>query len=338
MNNNIILDVKNLNVQFFYDEGIVKAVNCVNYQLKEGSSIGIVGESGCGKTVSTYAILNILSSAGKIVEGNIEYTYKDGSVVDLSKLKPDSKKMRSVRGKEISMIFQEPMTAFSPVHRIYDQILEVIKLHRNISESDAREVIVDLLGKVGIPDPGKRVDDYPFQFSGGMRQRAMIAMALASNPRVLIADEPTTALDVTIQAQVLQLIKKLQKSLNLSLILITHDFGVIAHMVEEIYVMYLGRVVEKGPVKEIFYNPKHPYTRDLLRSIPKIKGSKGRISSIRGSVPDSYSLPSGCPFHTRCNDYLGKICSKVVPETIDINENHSVSCHKFSEGKDKENE
>lgn len=330
---NIILDVNNLKVRFFYEEGTVKAANGVSYRLKEGSSIGIVGESGCGKTVSTYAILNILSSAGKIVEGSIEYTLKNGTVVDLSKLKAESEEIRSIRGKEISMIFQEPMTAFSPVHTIYSQILEGVMLHQDLTKEKAREQIIDLMEKVGIPDPDKRVDDYPFQFSGGMRQRAMIAMALACNPRVLIADEPTTALDVTIQAQVLQLIKEMQEDMNLSLILITHDLGVIAHMVEEVYIMYLGRVVESGPVQEIFYNPKHPYTRDLLNSIPNIKGNKGKISSIEGSVPDSYSLPPGCSFHTRCSDYLGKICSTKVPASTEINKKHCVFCHKYSEGK-----
>jgi len=326
---NIILDVNNLKVRFYYSEGIVKAVNGVSYRLKKGSSIGIVGESGCGKTVSTYAVLNILSSAGKVVEGEIKYTKSDGTVVNLAELAPESREMRNIRGKEISMIFQEPMTAFSPVHTIYNQISEAILLHQDISKQEARERVIELLGQVGIPDPARRVDDYPFQFSGGMRQRAMIAMALASNPRILIADEPTTALDVTIQAQVLRLIKKMQKEYDLSLILITHDLGVIAHMVEEVYVMYLGRVVESGPVKVIFNDPRHPYTRDLLKSIPRIRGNKGKIASIEGSVPDSYHLPPGCAFHPRCRDYPGDICSRELPERTEIGEGHFVSCFKY---------
>ena len=327
---NIILDVNDLNVRFYQDEGIVKATNGVSYQVNEGKSVGIVGESGCGKTVSTYAVLNILPPSGEITEGQINYRKPDGSFIDITELDPDGEEMYKIRGRQISMIFQEPMTAFSPVHTIYNQIAEAILVHQDISEKEAKERVVELLGHVGISNPSKRLNDYPFQFSGGMRQRAMIAMALASNPRILIADEPTTALDVTIQAQVLQLIKEMQDDFNLSLVLITHDLGVIAHMVDEVYVMYLGQVMESGPVKGIYHNTKHPYTRDLLLSIPKIQGNEGKIASIEGSVPDTYSLPSGCPFHTRCRDYLGDICSKKTPKSVKVADDHYVSCFKYS--------
>lgn len=330
MEKDTILEVNDLEVNFYHDEGIVRANNCVSYRLQQGKSIGIVGESGCGKTVSTYAVLNILPPAGKIEGGEIKYRTNSGDVIDLAGLDSESKEMRNVRGNQISMIFQEPMTAFSPVHTIYNQISEAILLHRDISKEEARERVVNLLDRVGIANAGKRVDDYPFQFSGGMRQRAMIAMALACNPRILIADEPTTALDVTIQAQVLNLIQEMQDEFDLSLVLITHDLGVIAHMVDEVFVMYLGRIVERGPVRDIYKNPLHPYTRDLLRSIPRPGAGKEEISSIKGSVPDSYTLPSGCSFHPRCSDFSGATCRKKIPVEKEIEAGHYVSCHKYA--------
>lgn len=331
--NNKILEMKDLKVRFYYDIGTVKAVNGVNLSVNKGKSIGIVGESGCGKTITTYSILNLLPRSGKITAGEIKYKKRNDQVIDLTKLDPEGSEMRMIRGGEISMIFQEPMTAFSPVHTIGNQICEAILIHQDLEKQGARERAIELLNLVGISNPEQRVDEYPFQFSGGMRQRAMIAMALACDPQLVIADEPTSALDVTIQAQVLKLIKDMQNDLNLSLIMITHDLGVIAHMTEEVYVMYLGRVVENGPVGDIFENPGHPYTQDLLKSIPKMSGVEGKLSSIEGSVPDTYSLPSGCAFHTRCQKIIGDLCYEKLPPMTEINPGHQASCFHCKEAR-----
>lgn len=326
----LILDVKNLVVKFFTDEGIVNAVNGVDFKVWAGKSIGILGESGCGKTITAYSVLKILPRAAKIVSGEINFKRKDGIMRDLTKLEDDGKEIRGIRGKEIAMIFQEPMAAFSLVHTICNQISESLIIHQNMDKISARKRTIELLDLVGIPKPQTTVDSYPFQLSGGMRQRAMIAMALACHPRILIADEPTTALDVTIQAQVLLLMKSMQKEFNLSLILITHNLGVIAHMVDYIYIMYLGRVVEEGSVMDIFDNPSHPYTKALFRSIPKLSGNKEKIHSIEGSVPDTYVLPSGCTFHPRCKEIIGEQCRLKIPAKIKIKEGHYVSCFKYS--------
>ncbi len=329
--NNIILEVRNLDVKFFQDIGTVNAVNGATFQLPEGKSIGIVGESGCGKTITAYSTIGLLPPGGKITNGEILYTQRDGSVVDTAQLRKDGKEIRSIRGRDISMIFQEPMTALSPVHTIYNQLSEMIRLHLDLNEKEIRERSIELLQMVGIPAADKRIDEYVFQLSGGMRQRVMIAMALASYPRILIADEPTTALDVTIQAQVLKVIKDLQEKLSLSLILITHDLGVVAHMVDYVYVMYLGRMVESGPVDQLLVEPLHPYTKGLLRSIPRVRGERqDRIDSIPGTVPDAYFLPQGCPFHSRCNELVGEICKKEAPERVCVGSEHYVSCHIYS--------
>jgi peptide/nickel transport system ATP-binding protein len=333
-----ILKITDLNVKFFQDEGIINAVNGVNLKINEGKSIGIIGESGCGKSVTAYSILRLLPSTGKIISGEINYKMRDGKVCDLSKINPNSEEMRNIRGGEISLIFQEPMTAFSPVHKIGDQICEAILLHQKINKRAARERALELLRLVGISNPSTRLDTYSFQLSGGMCQRAMIAMALSSNPRLLIADEPTTAVDVTIQAQVLRLIKDVQRDFNLSLIMITHNLGVIAHMVDYVYVMYLGQVVEAGPVFEIFDNPIHPYTRGLLKSIPKLRNDEGRLASIKGSVPDAYHLPTGCFFHSRCQSIVGEACFKQLPETKELIPNHYVRCHLYAKGEVREND
>lgn len=336
--NDYILNIKNLKVSFQTDEGTVKAVNGVNLAIKKGQSVGIVGESGCGKSVTSYSILRLLAKNAQLDSGEILFSRKNGDVLDLSKIDCNSKVIRKIRGAEISMIFQEPMTAFSPVHTIGNQIGEVIKLHQDLKNNAARDRAVELLKHVGISNPDKCVDDYPFQLSGGMRQRAMIAMALACNPRLLVADEPTTALDVTIQAQVLKLIKKMENELDLSLMLITHDLGVIANMVDYVYVMYLGRVVEEGTVEEIFFNPLHPYTKDLLKSIPKVTGNTGKLSTIEGFVPDTYNLPSGCPFHTRCQQVIGRKCSNELPASEKITEQHKVCCFKYLSNEVKKDE
>jgi len=326
-----ILEVKDLKVRFYQDEGIVRAVNGVSFRLHSGKSIGIVGESGCGKTMTAYSVLRILPRKGKITSGEIRLRRKDDTVVDLARLAADGKEMRGIRGQDCAIIFQEPMTAFSPVHSVCNQISEAIRLHQDMDKLDTRRRVIELLSLVGIPEAAKRVDAYPFQLSGGMLQRAMIAMALACNPRVLIADEPTTALDVTIQAQVLRLIRGLQRKLDLSLILITHNLGVVAHMVDYVYVMYLGRVVEEGPVERIFDAPAHPYTAALLKSVPRLTGSKQTLVPIGGSIPDPYSYPTGCPFHPRCPKMLGKICSTSVPAPSTLALDHSVCCFLYGD-------
>lgn len=330
-----LLKVKNMEVVFNNEDGLVHAVNGVNFKIASGQTIGIVGESGCGKSVTAFSILQLLPSLGKITNGEIWYRKSNGELVDLASLDPESKEMRKIRGAEISMVFQEPLSAFSPVHTIGDQISESIILHQNIRKKEARERTIDLLNKVGISNPSQRIDEYPFQMSGGMRQRSMIAMALACNPRLLIADEPTTALDVTIQAQVLHLIKDMQEKMDLSLMLITHDLGVVAHMVDYVYVMYLGQIAEYGPVEEIFDDPKHPYTRDLMKSIPKASGTEGKLAYIKGSVPNATNIPSGCPYHTRCNDKIGKVCEEVLPDNIEIDNEHGVRCLLYKQKEDK---
>ncbi|MGB2822102.1 MAG: ABC transporter ATP-binding protein [Phycisphaerae bacterium] len=328
--NDLILDVRDLTVRFHRDEGIVRPLNGVSFRIRSGRSVGIVGESGCGKTMTAYCLLRILPPGGRITSGHIHFRKRNGARIDLAAVDSGSKEMKAIRGAEVSMIFQEPMTAFSPVHTIYNQIAEAIRLHQEMDRQAIRRRVIELLGLVGIPEGEQRVDEYPFQFSGGMRQRAMIAMALACDPRLLIADEPTTALDVTVQAQVLKLIKGLQRELGLSLMLITHDLGVIAQTVEYVYVMYLGRIVEAGSVEAIFDDPRHPDTVDLLSSIPKMTGARKRISPIRGSVPDAYSLPSGCAFHPRCRRLVGGVCSAEVPPQTEAGPDHHVACFRYS--------
>jgi len=326
-----ILEVKDLSVRFDTEEGVVRAVNGFNFAINPGESVGIVGESGCGKSVSMFAALRILADSAEIASGQINFRKEDGTVRDLATLGKQSREMRALRGAEISMIFQEPMTSFSPVHTVGNQVCEAILLHQDIKKHAARERAMELFDLVGLPNPEHVIEQYPFQLSGGMRQRAMIAMALSSNPRVLIADEPTTALDVTIQAQVLKLIRETQEEFNLSLILITHDMGVIAHMVERVYVMYLGREVEVGPTRPVFNDPKHPYTNDLLQSIPTMKGEKKRLVSIKGSVPESNVLPSGCSFHPRCQKIIGDVCRDRVPQPFDVGAEHRVSCFLYTD-------
>ena len=322
-----LIDVRDLSVVIDRDEGAVRPLNGVSFQIYAGQAVGIVGESGCGKTMTSNALLRILPPAAEITSGHIRYRRKlDEQEVDLATIDATSAEMRQIRGGDISMIFQEPMTAFSPVHTVHNQIAEMIQLHDPMDDQAVRRRVVELLDLVGIPDPEGRADDYPFQLSGGMRQRAMIAMALASKPRLLIADEPTTALDVTVQARVLKLIQRLQKELGLALMLITHDLGVVAHTVEYVYVMYLGRVIEEGPVAEIFDHPAHPYTQALLHSIPSLTNKAQRLKPIEGSVPSAYALPTGCPFHTRCTKQVGDICHQQMPAHMEVGAGHYASC------------
>ena len=329
-----VLDIRHLVTHFESDEGLVRAVDGVSLTLDRGKTLGIVGESGCGKSVMAQSILQIVGGTGRIKEGEILLQRED-EVVNLVDLGARSAEMRDVRGREIAIIFQEPMTAFSPVHTVGWQIREAILFHEDLTPAAARARVVDLLGKVGIPDPEKRVDAYPFELSGGMRQRAMIAMALACGPRVLIADEPTTALDVTIQAQILDLLREIQRETGTGILFITHDMGVIAEMADDVVVMYLGEVVEHAPVWSLFDNPKHPYTQALLQSIPHLgAGQRERLKSIVGTVPDPYNLPSGCHFHTRCEFMRPGICDTVKPRTIQIEEGHTVACILYDESID----
>jgi oligopeptide/dipeptide ABC transporter ATP-binding protein len=330
-----LIEVKDLEVRFDLKEGTVRAVNGVSLNVGRDRSLGIVGESGCGKSITAKAMMRILPSRAKIVRGTIRLAPRNGGAkpIDLTGYRPNAKALRAIRGADISMIFQEPMTSLSPVHTIGNQIVETVLLHQNVGKKEARDRAVEMLRLVGVPLPERRVDAYPHQLSGGLRQRSMIAMALACNPRLLIADEPTTALDVTIQAQILALIARLREELGMSVIMITHDLGVVAETTDEVAVMYLGLVVERGPVKEIFRNPKHPYTVALLESIPRIgKGNKERLASITGSVPDSFTTPPGCPFHPRCGHAANGQCDIGAPPGIRrVGERHTVACHLYNE-------
>ena len=320
-----ILQVRNLRTYFRTDNGLVRAVDRISLGVRRGDTVGIVGESGCGKSVTALSIMNLVRPPGRIVAGQILYRSGDGSTTDIAKLHPNGRQMRSLRGNNIAMIFQEPMTALTPVYSIGDQIAEGVMLHKKLTRRQARERAIEILGKVGIPSPEKRIDDYPHQFSGGMRQRAMIAMALSCEPEVVIADEPTTALDVTIEAQILRLMKEMQSQLDLSIIMITHDLGVIAEMADRVNVMYTGKIVEHAQTDDIFYNPKHPYTLGLLQSIPTI-GDKRRLTPIRGAVPNLLTLPEDvCYFAPRC-PYAMEICAQAEPPMYQVGTAHQCKC------------
>ena len=325
----VILKVEDLRTHFFSREGILKAVEGVSFDIKKGETLGIAGESGCGKSVTMQSILRIVPSNGDIVGGKILFSSNNGEVVDLVTLNPRGPEIRDIRGGKISMIFQEPMTSFSPVHTIGNQIMEVIMLHQKSGKKEAREQALDILKLVGMPKAEQTIDAYPFNLSGGMRQRAMIAMALSCKPSLLIADEPTTAVDVTIQAQILRLIKRLQVEVNMSLMIITHDLAVIAELADKVMIMYLGRDVEHASVDDIFYNPKHPYTRGLLASLPKLgrgERHKQKLVPIEGSVPSPYETPDGCPFHPRCKDFMPGVCDSGIPDSYTVGEGHTASC------------
>ncbi len=325
-NDLIALEIKNLKTYFFFDEGIVRAVDGVSMTLERGKTLGVVGESGCGKSVTAQSVLQIVGAGSRIVSGEILF-HRDDEIIDLTQFKPTSEGLRQIRGRDIAMIFQEPMTAFSPVYTIGRQLSEAILFHEKVSEKAARGRVIDLLDKVGIPNPAQRVDAYPFELSGGMRQRAMIAMALACRPVILIADEPTTALDVTIQAQILDLLRSLQEEMGTAIMIITHNMGVIAEMADTVNVMYLGKIIESAPVWELFDNPKHPYTAALLKSIPMIEEQvKDRLLSIKGVVPDPYNLPAGCRFHPRCEAFVPGVCDREEPVPIEVAPGHFASC------------
>ena len=316
-----LLSVQDLHTSFFTDAGEVQAVNGVNFNLDRGEILGIVGESGSGKSVTAYSIMQILADTGRIVSGKILYKGEDLSTWD-------DKQMQNFRGKACSIIFQDPMTSLNPVFTIGNQMKEAVVLHTDKRGKVADERVVELLELVGINEPRKRVKQYPFELSGGMRQRVMIAMALACEPDILIADEPTTALDVTIQAQILELIQELQKKMGMAVILVTHDLGVIADMCDNIVVMYGGRICERGTAREIFYNPKHEYTRGLLRSIPSVTnegGKRKKLVPISGTPINMLNLPKGCAFCARCDSAM-KICLTEPPEELWINDEHKAAC------------
>ena len=313
-----MLQVKNLCTSFNVDAGEVRAVNGISFNLDKGKVLGIVGESGSGKSVTAYSIMRILVEPGKIVGGEILFNGED--IVKYSK-----KQMREFRGKRVSIIFQDPMTSLNPTFTIGNQLREAILLHTDRNRAEANARALEMLQLVGVNEPEKRLKQYPHELSGGMRQRVMIAMALACEPDILIADEPTTALDVTIQAQILELMKDLQKKMGMAIIMITHDLGVIADMCDEIIVMYAGRVCERGTVDEIFYNPRHEYTKGLLRSIPTLNGGHDRLIPIAGSPVDLTNLPAGCAFASRC-DHCMKICLTDQPEEVRVNDSHIASC------------
>ena len=315
-----LLEIKNLKTHFFTHEGTVKAVDGVSFKINQGETLGIVGESGSGKSVTALSVMRLIPHPpGKIVGGEIYFEGKD-------LLKLDDKEIRKMRGKKISMIFQEPMTSLDPVFTIGHEIGEVIQLHQGLNKEEIRKKSIEILRIVGMPDVEKRIDNYPHELSGGMRQRVMIAMALSCNPTLLIADEPTTALDVTIQAQILRLINDLKNKFGASVMLITHDLGVIAEMCDNVVVMYAGNIVEYTDVYTLFNNPLHPYTKGLIKSMPRMNVEAEHLDAIPGMVPNLLDLPSGCPFHPRCNLSFKK-CVEEMPELIEIENSHLVRCH-----------
>lgn len=319
-----LITIDHLKTHFFTDDGVVKAVDDVSLVIPKGKTLGLVGESGCGKSVTALSVIRLISSPGKIVDGRITL-HDNGKPVELATL--SEPQMRKIRGGRISMIFQEPMTSLNPVFTVGNQIIEAIQLHQEVDKTEARHRAIELLRKVRIPEPERRIDQYPHEFSGGMRQRAMIAMALSSNPRLLIADEPTTALDVTIQAQILDLLRSLQADVGMSILIITHDLGIIAEMADEVAVMYASKVVEYAPVEELFSSPLHPYTHGLFKSRPEVGKSKSeKLYAITGMVPSPLRFPPGCKFHPRC-PYQQAKCQTEEPELREIRPGHLARCH-----------
>lgn len=324
MEENKVLEVKNLHTYFYTEEGVVHSVDGLDFSIAQGKTLAIVGESGCGKSVTSFSILRIVQSPpGKIVDGEILFDGKD-------LLKLTEREMRQIRGNNISMIFQEPMTSLNPVFTAGQQIMQVLHFHTDLTKKQARERAVEMIRMVGIPDAERIADQYPYQLSGGQRQRIMIAMALACRPKILIADEPTTALDVTIQAQILKLIVDMKKKFNTSVIMITHDLGIVAQVADDVMVMYAGQAVECAPVRSLYRDPKHPYTVGLLKSLPKMNETVDELYTIKGSVPSATNFPEGCRFAPRC-EYCQDICVKKMPELCTLADGRKVRCHLFSE-------
>ena len=338
-NNNVLLEIKDLKTYFFLDEGTVRAVDGVDMEIRRGHTLGVVGESGCGKSITARSILRIVPKPGRIVEGEITLyralemgENKSCSLaeeVKLTDLDPMGAEIRSIRGCQIALVPQEPMMSLSPVHSLGNQIMEAIILHQNVTKAEAREKAIEMLDLVGMPQPGHTIDRYPHELSGGMRQRGMIATALSCHPSLLIADEPTTALDVTTEAQILQLMRRLQRELGMAIMYITHNLGVIAQMAEDVAVMYMGKVVEQADVDTVFHNAAHPYTQALLQSIPRVgqrTRDRQRLASIRGMVPDPYAIPKGCSFHPRCSEAVAGVCDQQDPPLVEVEPGHKVRC------------
>ena len=325
MVNDSVISVKNIKTYFYSEKRCNRAVNGVSFEVRRGRTLCIVGESGCGKSVTASSIMQLLPRLSRIEEGEIIYHSEDRGDIVLSDLPRNGKEMRSIRGKDIAMIFQDPMTALNPVFKVGWQISENILFHENVSKKEAHARALALMNQMGIPEPEKRINQYPHEYSGGMRQRAMIAMAMSCNPKVLLADEPTTALDVTIQAQILDLMKSLQEELGMAIITITHDLGVVAQMCDEVIVMYAGSICEQGTADEIFYNPCHEYTKGLLRSIPTEGNDGEKLEPITGTPIDLLNMPKGCPFAPRCDNAM-KICLRERAERMQINDDHAAGC------------
>jgi oligopeptide/dipeptide ABC transporter ATP-binding protein len=325
-----ILEVENLRTSFFTADGAVHAVDNVSFNVLRGEAVALVGESGCGKSVTAMSIMRLVAPPGKITGGAIKFRGRD--LAELSE-----REMRKVRGNDIAMVFQEPMTSLNPVFKIGWQVAEAIRIHKKVSKEEAWRMAGEMLELVSIPDPIKRLEDYPHQLSGGMRQRVMIAMALSCDPELLIADEPTTALDVTIQAQIMELLARLQEKLGLAILLITHDLGVVAEFCERVVVMYTGRVVEEAPVRDLFESPAHPYTRGLLKSLPSVTSNEkgARLPTIKGMVPSITNLPTGCKFNPRCPDVM-EICYGNEPALMDVGQRHTARCYLHGDQADPE--
>ena len=335
MPTDIILSVKNLHTYFHTESGVIRALEGVNFELVRGRVLGIVGESGCGKSVTAQCIMNMVPGTGRVEQGEIHYYRQPGEeteAIEISQLDPKGRDMRRIRGNDIAMIFQEPMTSLDPLYTAGSQIMEAITLHQDVSRQEARELAVHTLDRVKLPEPQRIYSSYPHQLSGGQRQRVMIAIALSCNPSLLIADEPTTALDVTTQAQILNLMQELQAESDMSIIFITHDLGVVAEMCDEVAVMYLGKVVEQTDIDRAFHAPKHPYTQALLRSIPLLDATEyERLSVISGSVPDPSMVPSGCAFHPRCPEIMPSVCDAHEPTYIEVEPGQRVRCFLYAD-------
>ncbi len=330
----VLLAIEELKTHFFTDEGVVQAVDGASLEVRRGRTLCVVGESGCGKSIMARSVVNVVDRPGRIVGGRILFRPETETEIDLAALRPQGPEIRSIRGRDITMIFQEPMTALSPLYTIGNQIIETIRLHLPVGKSEAREFALDALAKVGIPRPRQLIDAYSFELSGGMRQRVMIAMSLVCKPKLLIADEPTTALDVTTQANILDLIGGLQRDMGMSVMFITHDLGVVAEIADDVAVMYLGQVVERGPASQIFDDPRHPYTRALLRSVPEPSlQRRSRLAAIRGSVPHPLQRPSGCRFRDRCDFAVPGLCDRIVPALT--GGEHAAACHAYGDRPDR---
>ncbi|NMB11066.1 MAG: ABC transporter ATP-binding protein [Firmicutes bacterium] len=333
----VLLEIKDLHVEFRMDEGVCKAVNGISFNLHAGRTTAVIGESGCGKSVTAHSILRIVPHPPARTTGDGILYHRDlgngqREVLNLLEMHPKGKEIREIRGNDIAIVFQEPMTSFGPMHTIGNQIMEAILLHNEgMTKLEARERAIELLQQVGIPMPERQIDSYPHQFSGGMRQRAMIAMALSCNPRLLIADEPTTAVDVTIEAQILDLLHELQQEKGMAIMLITHNLAIVSRLASDIVVLYLGKNMEYGSKEHIFRNPLHPYTQGLWRSIPKLEGELTRLVPIPGVVPTAYNLPSGCVFYDRCDVGMDGVCNGTeTPPAIEVEPGHFVSCYKYA--------